>query len=212
GNGKVVEDKRELTGFSGIVFRGSGNVFVTQSDVESVRIIADDNILKCIKTYIRDNRLVITTKRPVCPSKFDVYVSLKNINSLILEGSGNISADKPIKTDLLKLEMNGSGNIKLFSIETNILKSEINGSGDISLAGTANECKAEINGSGNLNFLNLSINRFKAEINGSGNISATIIDEFMAEINGSGDISYKGNPKVFKTETNGSGSIRKIDK
>lgn len=72
-------------------------------------------------------------------------------HSIEIDGSGDINA-KELKTDVSKIEINGSGDAFInVSYELDV---EVNGSGDVNYIGSVKKLNSEINGSGRLNQLN----------------------------------------------------------
>ena len=94
-------------------------------------------------------------------------------------------------------------------ISTDNVNTAISGSGNMKLQGDSNQFSCKIAGSGNLNGYNLKAGIANAKVAGSGNIKINAVNEIHAKIAGSGNIYYTGNPDVVKSNSAGSGSIKK---
>ncbi|HNP99370.1 MAG TPA: DUF2807 domain-containing protein, partial [Bacteroidia bacterium] len=59
GSGNVITETRSLTTFNGIDLRNTANVYITQGDVQEVKIEAEDNIVPLILTEVKNDELII---------------------------------------------------------------------------------------------------------------------------------------------------------
>ncbi len=210
GSGAIVKEERQVSGFNGIVFELSGNVYISQNGREALTLETDDNIIQHIKTEVKDGKLTIRSDKSISPKRFNVYISVKGLNDLTLSGSGNIYADTQINTSALELVLSGSGNITFPNLNSKETRAEISGSGNIEFNGIGENCIMEIDGSGNLNCFDYVTQNCNVKINGSGNAQINVKTGLNAQINGSGDVLYRGAPKSVKSEVNGSGKIKSV--
>lgn len=209
GSGKIISAKLNVGEFTGIKAVGSMKVYVTQGDTPALRIEADDNIMNHLEPHITGGDLTFNTEGCLSPSRpIAVYVTMKSVERLSLNGSGSIIGETPVTSPKLAVELNGSGKVQL---QANVehVGIAINGSGTVSLGGSANHVNAHIEGSGDVHGYNLRAINTTAVIEGSGDIETTTMNILDATIKGSGDIFYKGNPETVKQNISGSGSLKK---
>lgn len=168
GSEKIVSQTRSLDECSSVILQNTGNIYLTQADTQSIRIEANDNIIDKIEIEVDGENLEVGLNKGSYENiTCRIYVSLKKIRKMLINGSGNIVADN-VKSDELYCKINGSGNINIRG-SGNYIDLYINGSGNISAQGfTAKKCKAYINGSGNITLY--ATEGADTEINGSGNI------------------------------------------
>ena len=207
GSGNILSESRDLKNFSKVVLEGSGKIFITQGSPEQVKIETDDNILPLVLTQVKSSTLYIGSKKSICPKKLNIYLTMKDIRSFSIDGSGDIITNGIIETPELIIEISGSGDISINEIKANKFGIDLSGSGDIRAKGVVQNFAAEINGSGDINCEDLETSNTAIEINGSGDAVISVKDKLAVEINGSGDVLYIGNPQVFK-EIAGSGKVR----
>ncbi len=103
------------------------------------------------------------------PRSTIVTVHFKNINSLAMSGSGDITSKDVIKGNSLKMAVAGSGDIN-FDMDVQMAKSAISGSGDIKLSGKATEFEAAVSGSGDVEAYDLKTEKGRVKGSGSGSI------------------------------------------
>jgi hypothetical protein len=210
GSGDVIRVQRPTDAFTAVKLKGSFNLFIRQDSVRKVEIVADDNIAPLIETEVRGGTLVIEERNNKCTRKVtrrDIYISVPQLTSITLEGSGNIEGENTFKGTSLSVIIDGSGKISM-SYEGDDLNSVIDGSGNISLSGSSKGATYVITGSGYLDAGQVNAQNVHATVGGSGYIVVTATSTLSANISGSGNISYYGNPSVTQNIT-GSGSVTK---
>ncbi len=208
GKGATVTETRNISGFNKISLSIDGDVIYVQDSVYFVEITAQQNIVDVITTDINGGELEIDSKRWIRKHNgIKIVVHSPELYAMDLSGSGSMESSSNIVTTTLKLNVSGSGNIKLASVQGAELKAEISGSGNIVVSGGAvTNQKVDISGSGNVEMDGLPASISDAEISGSGSISVWAVNQLNAKISGSGNIRYRGNP-IVNTNISGSGSL-----
>ena len=150
GSGQVRPEARQVSGFTGIELSGEGEVIIEQGGSESLTVEADDNVLPVLTSEVRDSVLRLRTKRRTTvrtrnPIRY--RVTLQNLTSIALSGSGSVAAD---------------------NLQVNALQVDISGSGTVNLGGSADEQEVEISGSGRYDAAGLRSRSATLEISGSG--------------------------------------------
>ena len=205
----------DVSSFSELSLGIPATLYLKQGSSESVEIECDDEIFDKIEVEQRSDELVIKKEGKWNwndgwrKSEVTIYVTMKEIEEISVSGSGNIESKGTLKTEDLRLAISGSGDMEL-DIESDDLDLRISGSGSLSLNGEAKEAEAKISGSGKVKAEDLSVNIFEASISGSGSCYITATDEVNANISGSGSVYYAGNPDKVRSNSSGSGKIRKL--
>jgi hypothetical protein len=213
GEGPVVTETRNISNFSGLDLRVSGQVNYTQSPDYKVEVRAQQNILGYLETYVSNNRLVIRFDDDVrvrTHEDITVNISAPDLNSLRVSGSGDIVANGALTPTSMDMDISGSGNIMVSKLEADYLDATISGSGDIKvLNGTANEEKLRISGSGDMDLANVLSRYVNTTTSGSGDIRVHATDRLNVTISGSGSVYYRGQPSI-NTHISGSGKVRPL--
>lgn len=212
--GQTVKESRELPSFEGVSLAFSGNVFITQGTPQRVEIEADQKTMEVIETRIENNVLLLKYKNGHWRDlgKVTVYITMPDISSLTIAGSGDIICNNPVKVHEIELHVSGSGSLKMDHLAFHEIDADITGSGNISLRGNGDpgELDARITGSGNLNAGELSVGEVDVKITGSGSATVFAVKELETNITGSGSVYYKGNP-IINANTVGSGRTKPIN-
>lgn len=205
--------------FTQIVMEGFGEAEVTQSDIESLEVEADEAILERLKTEVRDGQLILgldlewwewltywATWMAIADKKVLYRISLKSFEGAEIKGSGSLKAG-PVSSTNCRLSIAGSGKMVFEQLETIELQTRIRGSGDVRLVGQAGRHEIHISGSGDVAALELETKETEIHIAGAGKAVVHAEDSLDVHISGSGDVRYAGDPKLSQSIA-GSGSIR----
>lgn len=213
GNGNIITTTRTVADFDKIAVSGSFNVKLIKGKTKTITIEASSNLMEAIETEVEDGLLKIKFKSGWnirTSKKINITVVFEALSSVSMSGSGSVtSADEIIANDL-NLKVSGSGSMKL-KLFTDQLTAAISGSGNLKLNGETNVVTCSISGSGNLNAADLKATITNAKVSGSGNVKIQALEEIHAKVSGSGNILYSGNPNIIKTNSSGSGAVKKMN-
>jgi len=206
-NGLIVTEEIEVEPFNGISFDVAGNVFIQQGSEQNVMVETHQSIIPGISSTVRDG--IWNIRFLECYNrydKFDVYITVPELNFAALSGSGNIFGETPFETERFDVTLPGSGNIDL-EIIAELVDANISGSGNIIVTGESDQLLAFISGSGNIFAFDMGSNTCQVRISGSGNCDVFVNNQLDVQISGSGSVRYKGNPPTVNSTITGSGSV-----
>jgi hypothetical protein len=206
------KETRKVDNFSGISLGVAGELYLTQGQGYSVVLEGDRDLLEDIETFERNGVLVIRKDNWMSSTnkRVKVYVTMPEVESLNVSGSGHIIAQGAVKSDEMELNVSGSGKLILENLTAEELDCSISGSGNISLEGMgAKECDLSISGSGRYDGTGLEVGEMVVSISGSGNCRCNVVKDLEARVSGSGDVYYTGNPNI-DARVSGSGKVRKL--
>jgi predicted small secreted protein len=211
GSGKVISQKRQVSGFTNVSLSGIGQLIITQGATESLTIDAEDNVLPQITTTVVGDTLHIDLKNDnfqvnVIPIKPIIYhLAVKNINDIDLSGAGSVDAANLI-TDNLSVSSSGAGSMQLRTITAQSVTSEISGVGGDDISGKVTSQSVNISGSGTYNAPDLESQSANVTISGAGGATVWANSSLNVTISGAGSVKYYDNPKITKT-ISGIGSV-----
>jgi hypothetical protein len=208
-----IED-RHLSGFHAVDVGGPFDVKLTQGSTESVRVEAPADLMSHITTEVSDGVLKIYNKHNDMfhwgdlfhHKKVLVYVTAKDVNSIVVSGSGDVTFREGIHGDKMNLHVSGSGDLD-GQLEVKTLETSISGSGDVKLSGHAETSQVRVSGSGDYRAGGLHTSNTDVHVSGSGDASIYASNRVDASVSGSGDIRYSGSPKNVYKSKSGSGDI-----
>ncbi len=204
--GPVTSEMLELGRIEGIDLAIPATVFLTQGAEQSVEIEAQEEVIDQLETSVRGGIWDIEYDRCVKnESSIRIYITLPELTSLKISGSGEIISQNKLVVDDLEVEIPGSGDIDLV-LEADDIEARISGSGSIRFEGIADALDINIPGSGDLKCYNLEARKASVKISGSGDAELWVTEDLDVDISGSGDVFYKGSPSL-NVSVSGSGGV-----
>lgn len=194
-------ETRTVENFDAVTLIGSYDVVYSQGKTTKVEVVAPDNVMDMITTEVKNGTLTISTKKiagvTVISRTSDdvtVYVTSPTLTEMSLIGSGDITAKGPVKSDRLKLNLRGSGNIDFSNIECKYLTANLIGSGDmkISKVSTSETALLQLQGSGDFEVGDADSPNLVVNLQGSGDMEINRVssaDIVSATLKGSGDMT-----------------------
>ena len=207
--GQENKEKRDVGNFEEIGLGVAADLYLKQGSTTEVIIEAKEEILKKLKTEVKNGKLYIgfDSKKSFNYPRFKIYITTPDINGLSVSGSGDIIAETAVSTDEISLKISGSGDINIDNLQAKKVLAGISGSGNIYLGGSnLDYLEIGISGSGNLKAEKLPTEDFQGRISGSGSCRINVKSTLKASISGSGRIHYSGNP-LIDASISGSGKV-----
>ncbi len=210
GNGNVVKEQRHINGsFSTIKATEGLDVYLTQSEEESVIVEADENLLELIVVEVVDDILKIHTKTNIGRSKAKkVTVSFKDISSIISTSGSDVYSTNVISAEHLDLKSTSGSDMKL-EVETDVLNCKSTSGSDMKLSGKTVKLIAEATSGSDIKAADLIAESSHVKATSGADITVNTSKELTAKATSGGDIKYYGNPEKVDKSNNVSGSIRK---
>ena len=124
GSGRAGSETRAVSGVDRVQVEGVGTLVVTQGDVESLTIHADDNLLRDLRSDVANGELQLGPRpriggiSPRTPIEYDLTV--KRLRSVHLEGAAEARSSH-LDTDQLQLHVEGAGRTDLSGLTAQAL-------------------------------------------------------------------------------------------
>jgi len=208
GNGNVVEESRDVDGFTAVEVSTGIDVFLTQGNGFEVLVEADENLQEVILTELKGDRLVIRTDnvniRNAKAKK--VHVTLPELSGLKISSAGDCVGQTPFECDDLRLSISSAGDLNL-EVDADRIDVDISSSGDAKLAGSAKELDASLSSAGDLNAFDLIAGKVDVSVSSAGDARVYATEEISMSASSAGNIYYRGNAQVVYSNSSSAGSI-----
>lgn len=211
----------ELPEFKGIYVNSNYTVLLKQTNKQEVIVEALTEIFEVTEIKVENGILMINVERKPEPanksiwSKIDdiklnpamkVYVSMKNVLELRVNGAGKILSENSISADQLTVGLAGAGSLDV-DIKGNVVTSELSGSGTLTLRGYATSLNAVISGSGTMKAFDCPLETVTLKVSGSGNSELNATTSADVFVYGTGTVKIKGNTKNLMKKVYGTGTV-----
>ena len=213
GSGPVTSELRTISDFTGVANTGSFEVYISKADSFGVEVLAQENLLPIIETYVSGSTLIVQTKSNACfksSSPVAVYVSLPELDRLQLTGSGKVFAGLADSPEV-HISNSGSGWMEVDTVYAESYVVSNSGSGYIRIESTyAHEADMVQSGSGTIaggsffGTADLGIRH-----SSSGLISASLLDGTLVDVilSGSGKAELAGDAVLASYGLHSSGRV-----
>lgn len=166
GNENVVTKERPVSGFTHLSIGGVFNAYINQGDKEALKIETDENLQDIIETSNNGNTLVVKWKKGASvekSTKMNVYITIKDVTDLNIEGIGNVETTSLLNLNNLMLKISGVGNTTL-ELNCKKLNTNISAVGNVTLKGKVDEVDIVATGTGSLKVFSLMAKKLTAKI------------------------------------------------
>lgn len=209
GSGNVISENRPVNGdFTSIEVSRGIDVIVAQSNIKSIEVKADDNIIEHISTDINNSVLTITLDKSVKNlSSKKVYVSLPNIESLRSTSGSSISSKNTLVVKSIDVKSSSGSEINI-DVEAEKIICESSSGSEISVEGKAIKLEASSSSGSEIEAQNLFVNDIIANSSSGSSIELHPIISLSAKASSGSDIVYFNNPKSLTKKSSSGGSIK----
>jgi hypothetical protein len=209
----VIKQDRAISGFTSIDASGSGDVYVSQDSVFSVKVEIDSNLQEYMEVYKEGSELHIHQKNNTSldpTGKIKIYISGPSFTAISVSGACDVIGQNTLTSaEAVNFDLSGSCDVNMTIIAPKI-KVSASGAGSVSLKGQTKDFSVEGSGSTDIRCFELLSENTKVDISGAGNAEVFASVKLNVGVSGSADVKYKGNASVSQ-DISGAGSIRKVE-
>lgn len=201
GSGKMVTREVSIKSFDELSASGIYSLQLVQGGTESVKIEADDNLQELFEVKNEGSKLVIGMKKDVniqTKGKLKVYVSFRKLKNMDLNMVGNVSSDKSLSFDDLKIENNSVGSVDL-QLTAGKLEIKNQSVGNVKLSGKADNAIVKNSGVGSLQAASFVVQTMDIDNSGVGSAEVNAEKELKVKDSFLGKVRNKGNAPVKKS-------------
>lgn len=211
----------ELPEFKSIYVNSNYTVMLKQTNKQEVTVEALTEIFDVTEFKVENGILMINMERKPEPAsksiwaKIDdiklnpamkVFVSMKAVNELRVNGGGKILSENSISADQITVGVAGGGGLDV-DLKGNAVTAELSGSGTLTLRGYATSLNATLSGSGSLKAFDCPLESVTLKVSGSGNSEINASTTADIYVFGTGNVKVKGNTKTLGKKVYGTGVV-----
>ncbi|TNF42763.1 MAG: DUF2807 domain-containing protein [Bacteroidetes bacterium] len=209
GNGKVVEETRDLRDFDKISVTRGMNVYISQGPVQKVVVKADENLLEVIETSVSDGTLKVSCNRGIRKAVSNkVLVTVPDIDLVKATAGSNVFAEDTLNVKVLEIRSTAGSNVKLILKSEELNVSAVAGS-NIFLNGTSESFTAKANSGSNIKAGDMRAITCDLKASSGANIWINAQKELSAGVSSGANVFYYGNPEATNIEKSSGGNVIK---
>jgi len=212
GNGRVVDETRDISGFTGVHVSSGIDVYLSQGSSFEVTVEADENLQEVILTEVEGKMLVIKTERVNIRNAKSkkVHVTLPELSSLKISSAGDCVGQTSFSCDDLRISISSAGDLSL-EVEADRIDLDISSSGDARLSGSAEVFDVSLSSAGDLNAFDLIAGKVDINVSSAGDARVHATEEISMTASSAGNIYYKGDARVMHSNSSSAGNISHRD-
>lgn len=214
-SGSVKTETRALAAFQRVVLTCPGTLEVVPSKTSSLKVTADDNVIRYVSASVKNGVLTIDLKRSGIPvdlgpgATLDMELHTPSLTEIDNSGSGSVTGG-PFTGTEFTIVCSGSGDVSLKDVSVVSLSAAVTGSGGVAIdGGVVGAQQVDSSGSGSFEAPGLESRVTTVRVSGSGSVVVWATEGLDATITGSGSVSYWGSPRLTE-EASGSGSVKSL--
>jgi Putative auto-transporter adhesin, head GIN domain len=207
--GNLVSKDFPVRSFSAIELRGVGNIFLTQGDTESVRIVTDTTTFSTVELENEGNKLTITSTADFSwrkRSEMSIYITVNHLKSVRFTDGGAVTCTNELKTDTLDFSMESMGRASVL-LHCKLLNVNYTGVGWFDAKGKTNKLIINATGVGTVQLGDLLSDEADVWLSGVANVEVYASKSIKVKANGLGKVIYKGYPQKIDIQKNIIGSV-----
>jgi hypothetical protein len=211
GSGHQVSENRKVGAFSRISISGGYHVILRQDSSFSIKITADDNLLKFIKTKLEGDELQVYNHKNFCnEGELMVYIGVKDLEAVKASGGVEVESDGTIHTKDLHFDLSGATKVTM-ELNADHITTSGSGATELNLKGEATANDVDISGVANVHAFDLVVSSCDIQTSGMGNCEVNVLKTLHIHSSGASDVKYKGNPSDVSNDKSGASSVEKVD-
>ena len=211
GSGRQVTEDRSLVAFTKVEFGGTIKLKIRQDSLPFMRITADDNIQKLIKTQINGEVLKIEMDGDFCNTgEIIIELGSKQWKGIKASGDTKIMTENQINSNEFELDLSGSSEVDL-DLMTAIFRAESSGSSKINLKGQARKSDINLSGASEINAFDFVVGDYDIKSSGASKCAINVLNSLKINSSGASEVLYKGYPKEIVNEKSGASTLTHED-
>lgn len=213
GNGNVISQSRNYSGFTGVEVSSSIHLYVKQDSAFAVKVETDENLQSYIMVEKDGTTLHIKQENNTnldATGKIKVYVSAPLLKTLKASGACEmISENQLTAADEIEVEVSGASDA-LLELKAPKISAGMTGASSLKLKGQTKDLFIDGSGASHASCFDLLSENAHVDISGASGADVFASVKVDAKASGASDIRYKG-AASYTGNTSGAGSIKKVD-
>ncbi|MBB5638677.1 hypothetical protein HDF26_004895 [Pedobacter cryoconitis] len=203
-----------LNNVSGVSVHAGIDLFITQGNSESAKIIANSDVINEVVVENSAGNVNVTWKNNQGTNNWKnksakVYITYKKLNSIAASSGSSLKTENTLKTDALDVKVSSGANLTA-SIACKDVQVKTSSGANATLSGTATNLDVKSSSGANLKAFDLTTDYANATASSGADIKINVAKGLETTSSSGGSIRYKGGASL-KNNSSRSGSVNKAD-
>lgn len=206
-------ENRNVSNFNAVKVSTGIDLFITMGTTESVKIVADDDIIDELITEVKDGTLKIYMKQSNNWFNWNTgnqtrkaYVTVKELQAIDASSGSDVRSENTLKGEDLKVRSSSGSDIEIDVYYKNVWLDTSSGS-DAKISGKTKTFEAEASSGSDIKAQELESKICKVSVSSGSDATVNVTDELYAKASSGADVRYYGNPQVKDIDESSGGDV-----
>lgn len=199
---------QEVSAFNKLIISGKMKIVLTQGEKGKIEFETTEELKEKVKLTQKGKSIFLQGSLGE-EDEHIVYITVKNLEHVTLNGNSEISTVEQIQLKSLKFITSGNSSVSL-DLQLDEFELICSGKSDIDLSGTVQDFKCVVSGNTEINAKEFAATNLYFVLSGKGESQVKVLEELKVVISGSGNVSYIGDPQEKSVVQSGSGTVIKL--
>jgi hypothetical protein len=211
GNGVIVEEVISTPNFDAVSIGGAFEVYYTQADNVSIKLITDSNLHDIIDIHVKNDELIVRTDSPIRDfSEMKLIISSPDLRNIDISGACKFVNNNVLETKRLNMDLSGASEIDM-ELVVDYLDIESSGASHLKFYGVSKDLQLELSGASEFEGFSLETENAFLNLSGASDCELFVNEILDIEASGASKIRYKGNPAKLITNLSGASSVERVN-
>jgi Putative auto-transporter adhesin, head GIN domain len=191
GSGHFITESRPVSGFSSIEMTGAVHATMMLGDVESMEIMAEDNVMRFVDARVVGGRLMIG----------------------MMTGSGGIQSHgitfRIVARELHDITASGASQIEMPGLMAAHVAVHLSGASMMTASGSVDRMDLDLSGASACRAADLATHAMTATLSGASTAAVRVDQSLIVTASGASLLEYFGNPPVVEQHTSSGAIVRR---
>jgi hypothetical protein len=202
---------RDVKNFNAIKVSSGIDLYLTMGDTETVKIVAEGDIIGKIVTEVKNGTLNIYLKSNNwfnCSVKGPrkAYVTIKELQAISASSGSDVRSENTLQGENLSVSASSGSDVNIDLFYKNF-EIDVSSGADAKLSGKVKRLNAEASSGSDIKAKELKSQVCKAHASSGSDIVVTVAGELYAHASSGGDIRYYGDPEIRDIEESSGGDV-----
>lgn len=210
GNGRILQEQREVPPFSKVAIHGGLDVQIGRGD-RAVSITTDENLLRFIESYVDGDTLVLGVRRGMeLSTAYGLRATVSNgaLSGLDVSGASRVTAVASPAPEWSVLASGGS-DVTVSSLSAGQFIADASGGSTIRASGAAESGYAIGSGASRLFLAGAPVGSLVVDVSGGSIVEVRASSAVDGQASGGSQVTVWGNPSRLHLSTSGGSSVRR---
>jgi len=210
---RTIEQDRRLGNFDAIEVSSGIDVYLSQGNNSSLRVVANPDVIDDIITEVAGNKLRIKMKSKTGwnwsknGEVSKVYITMSTLSELTSSGGSDISGETTFKGNQLDIRTSGGSDVEM-ELDYDEVIARTSGGSDLELEGSVAIFEVHASGGSDCDARSLEVtDRCFIDASGGSDTNITVNGDLKVSASGASDVHVYGDPKNVQQSSSGASDV-----